>query len=391
MAFRGTLRTIGRYEVLGKAGDGGLARVYKCRDPASGKIVAVKVVRFTSDNDPVILKRFEREGQAANRLHHPNIVRGYSFGHEADFFYLVMEFVEGQDLGQRIKERSRLPEQESVDIVIQVAQGLHYAHQQGIIHRDVKPENILLTPEGQAKLIDLGLAKTFSEDLDLTRSHTGLGTPNYMAPEQFQDARKVDLRCDIYSLGATLYRALSGLMPFSGRGPFSILEKKVHNDLIPPRELIPTLSAQTDWAIRRAVQADPNQRQATCLEFIQNLTEKDRDSTSCWDRRGRGRVRYSSEKEVGCLFIEDRNQRACWGKVRDISASGIGLILNRPFETGTILSIGLPRAGPRPTRPVFARVVRAHEESSATWIVGCAFEQELSESDIRVLRGVPGT
>jgi serine/threonine protein kinase len=389
MAFRGTLRTIGGYEVLGKAGDGGLACVYKCRNPASGKIVAVKVVRFTSNDDPVILKRFEREGQAANRLNHPNIVRGYDFGHEADFFYLVMDFVEGQDLGRRIKEKGRLPEQESLDIVIQVAQGLHYAHQHGIIHRDVKPENILLTAEGQAKLADLGLAKAFTEDLDLTRSHAGLGTPNYMAPEQFQDAKRVDPRCDIYSLGATLYRALTGLMPFAGRGPFSILEKKVHNDLVPPRELIPTLSAQTDWTVRRAVRADPNQRQASCLEFIQNLTEKHRESTPGWDRRGR--VRYPSQKEVECLFIEDRNQRVCWARVRDISASGIGLIFNRPFETGTVLSIGLPRAGPKPTRTVFARVVRAQEQCSATWIVGCAFSQELSDSDIRALRGVPGT
>src|SRR5262249_12754491 len=196
MVFRGTLKTLGGYEVLGKAGDGGLACVYKCRNPASGKIVAIKVVRFTSNDDPVILKRFEREGQAAQMMTHPNIVRGYTLGQEADFFYLVMEFVEGQDLGQRIKEKGRLPEQESLNIVLQVAEGLHYAHQHGIIHRDVKPENILLTAEGQAKLADLGLAKTFSGDSELTRSHSGLGTPNYMAPEQFQDAKRVDLRCD---------------------------------------------------------------------------------------------------------------------------------------------------------------------------------------------------
>src|SRR5258708_39679515 len=99
-------------------------------------------------------------------------------------------------------------------MLIQVGQGLHYADQHGIIHRDVKPENILITAEGQAKLADLGLAKTLTEDLELTRTHTGLGTPNYMAPEQFQDAKRVDVRCDIYSLGATLYRALTGLMPF---------------------------------------------------------------------------------------------------------------------------------------------------------------------------------
>jgi serine/threonine protein kinase len=389
MVFRRTLTTIGGYEVLEKVGDGGLARVYKCRSPGSGKIVAIKVVRFTPNDDPVILKRFEREGEAAHRLNHPNIVRGYASGHEANYFYLVMEFVEGQDLAQRIKDKGRLPEKDSLDIVIQVAQGLHYAHQHGIIHRDVKPENILITAEGQAKLADLGLAKTLTEDLELTCTHTGLGTPNYMAPEQFQDAKRVDVRCDIYSLGATLYRTLTGLMPFSGRSGFSILEKKVHNDLVPPRELIPTLSAQIDWAIRRAVRADPNQRPATCLDFMQSLTEKDRGPTTAWDRRGR--VRYRSQKEVECLFIEERNTRACRAKVHDVSASGIGLIFPRSFEMGTVLGVELPRAGAKPTRTLFAKVVRAHEQSSAAWIVGCAFNQELSDSDIRTLRGVFGS
>jgi serine/threonine protein kinase len=386
MIFRGTLKNVGGYEVLDKIGNGGLACVYKCRHPSTGNIVAIKVARFTSNDDPVILKRFEREGQATHMLNHPNIVRSYSFGHEDDFFYLVMDYVEGQDLGRRIKDKGRLQEKESLDIVIQVARGLHYAHQHGIIHRDVKPENILITADGQAKLADLGLAKTLAEDLDLTRSHTGLGTPNYMAPEQFQDARTVDLRCDIYSLGATLYRALTGLTPFSGRGDISIWEKKVHNDLVPPRELVPTLSAQTDWAVRRAVRADPNQRPDTCLDFIQTLTEKQQDSTSIGDHRNR--ARYGSQKEVECVFIEDRTPCACRAKVRDISASGIGLIFNRSFETGTVLGFELPRTGPKQTRSIFARVVRAEEQCSATWIVGCAFIQELDESDIQALRGV---
>jgi serine/threonine protein kinase len=387
MVFRGTLKTVAGYEVLGKVGDGGLACVYKCRHPDSGKIVAIKVVRFTSNDDPVILKRFEREGQATHLLNHPNIVRSYGFGQEADFFYLVMDFVDGQDLGRCIEDKGRLQEKESLDIVIQVARGLHHAHQHGIIHRDVKPENILITADGQAKLADLGLAKTLTEDLDLTRSHTGLGTPNYMAPEQFQDARTVDPRCDIYSLGATLYRALTGLIPFSGRGDVGIWEKKVHNDLIPPRELIPTLSVQTDWAVRRAVRADPNQRPETCLDFIQALTDKQQDSIPTWDQV---RARYGSQKEVECIFIEDRTPCACWATIRDISASAIGLSLNRTFETGTVLGIELPRTGSKPTRSIFARVLRAQEQCSATWTVDCALNEELSESEIRILRGVPG-
>jgi len=388
MVFRRKFKTIGGYEVLGQVGGGSMASVYKGRDPVTGEIVAIKVVQSTSSDDPVIRMRFEREGQAIRMLNHPSIVRGYVFGHEEDFFYLIMEFVEGQDLSRRIKEKGRLPEKESLGIIIQIAQGLHHAHQQGIIHRDVKPANIMLTAEGQAKLADLGMAKTFGEDFDLTRSRTGMGTPNFMAPEQFQDAKRVDVRCDVYSLGATLYMAVTGSMPFSGRWPFSILEKKVNDDLIPPRELAPTLSEQIDLAIRRAVRADPNQRYATCLDFIEALTGKNQESshsTVPWERRGR--VRYDSRMEVECLLVECRNHRAGLAKVRDVSASGIGLIFNRPFELGTILGVELPRVDLKPNRTLFARVVRAHEQPSAKWIVGCAFNQELTDSDIRALRG----
>jgi serine/threonine protein kinase len=379
MVFGRKFKTIGGYEVLGKVGGGSMASVYKGRDPATGEIVAIKVVQSTSSDNPVVLRRFEREGQAVRLLNHPSIVRGYAFGHEGDLFYLIMEFVEGQDLSQRIQEKGCLTEKESLNIIIQIARGLHHAHQQGIIHRDVKPENIMLTAEGQAKLADLGMAKTFGEDFDLTRSRTGMGTPNFMAPEQFQDAKRVDVRCDVYSLGATLYMTVTGSMPFSGRWPLSILEKKINNDLIPPRELAPTLSEQTNLAVRRAVRADPNQRYPTCLDFIEALTGKN------WDRRSM--VRYDSRKEVECLFIEGSKQCACLARVQDVSASGIGLIFSRPFEPGTLLSIELPRIDLKPIRTLFASVVQAHEHPPAKWIVGCAFSQELNDSDLRALRG----
>src|SRR5262249_3054930 len=154
----------------------------------------------------------------------------------------------------------------------QVAQGLHRAHKLGLIHRDVKPDNILLTAEGLAKLADLGLVKELEADLNLTRTGRGLGTPHFMAPEQFRNAKNADARCDIYSMAATLYMMVTGELPFKSCGPPDAWMKKIHNELKPAREVVPTLSERIDWAIRRAMSADPNQRPAACREFVEDLT-----------------------------------------------------------------------------------------------------------------------
>src|SRR5205823_407510 len=154
----------------------------------------------------------------------------------------------------------------------QVAQGLHRAHKHNLVHRDVKPDNVQVTADGVAKLADLGLVKETETDLNLTMTGRGLGTPHFMAPEQFRNAKNADVRCDIYSLGATLYMMVTGELPFRSTGPLDAWMKKVNNDLIPPRELVPILSERIDWAIRRAMSADPEQRPVTCREFVEDLT-----------------------------------------------------------------------------------------------------------------------
>jgi serine/threonine protein kinase len=155
-----------------------------------------------------------------------------------------------------------------------VAQGLHRAHKENLVHRDVKPDNILVTADGIAKLADLGLVKETETDLNLTRTGRGLGTPHFMAPEQFRNAKNADIRCDIYSLGATLYQMVTGELPFRSNGPLDAWMKKVHNDLVPPRQIVPDLSERLDWAIRRAMSADPGKRPASCREFVEDLTGK---------------------------------------------------------------------------------------------------------------------
>jgi serine/threonine protein kinase len=266
------LQTVGNYDLLEKIAEGGMGAIYKGRHRETGTVVAVKIMPAQTASNSVMLKRFEQEFRAASMLNHPNIVRALDFGDNGTTPYLVMEFVEGESLGQKIERDGRLPETEAIRLIAQVAQGLHRAHKQGLIHRDVKPDNILVTPDGQAKLADLGLVKEIETDLNLTRTGRGLGTPHFMAPEQFRNAKNATIQCDIYSLGATLYMMVTGELPFRSNGPLDAWMKKIQNELTPPRKLVSDLSERVDWAIRRAMSAAPEQRPATCREFVEDLT-----------------------------------------------------------------------------------------------------------------------
>jgi serine/threonine protein kinase len=267
-----TLQSIGNYDLLEKIAEGGMGAIYKARHRQSGQVVAIKIMPPHMAGNNVLLKRFEQEFRAASRLDHPNIVRALDYGDTGSTPYLVMEFVEGESLGQKIERDGALSETEAIKLIAQVAQGLHRAHKQGMIHRDVKPDNILVTPDGQAKLADLGLVKEVDADLNLTRTGRGLGTPHFMAPEQFRNAKNADIRCDVYSLGATLYMMVTGELPFKSNGPLDAWMKKMQNELVLPRQINPNLSERVEWAIRRAMNRDPEQRPASCREFVEDLT-----------------------------------------------------------------------------------------------------------------------
>src|SRR5207302_9263017 len=161
-----------------------------------------------------------------------------------------------------------LTEEEAIRLVAQICQGLHRAHKQKLIHRDVKPDNILLNPDGMAKLTDLGLVKDADNEMNLTKTGRGLGTPNYMAPEQFRDAKNADVRCDVYSLGATLYTLVTGEVPFGKVGPLECWLRKQRNEIPSPREVNPAISERLDWAIMRAMSGDADKRPASCKEFV---------------------------------------------------------------------------------------------------------------------------
>jgi serine/threonine protein kinase len=266
------VQSCGNYDLIEKVAEGGMGAIYKGRHRETGQLVAIKIMPKHMASNKVLLRRFEQEFRAASQLDHPNIVRGYDFGYVDDMPYLVMEFVEGESLGTMLERQGRMPVNDAIKLIVQVAQGLHRAHKQGLIHRDVKPDNILVTRDGTAKLADLGLVKTADADLNLTKTGRGLGTPHFMSPEQFRDAKNADARCDIYSLGATLYMMVTGELPFRSNGPLDAWMKKINNDLVPPRQIVPEIPERCEWAILRAVNPDKELRPVTCREFVEDLT-----------------------------------------------------------------------------------------------------------------------
>jgi serine/threonine protein kinase len=352
-------------------------------------LAAIKVPQARMVENPVFLKRFEQEFGVARLLEHPHLVRVFQFGYVDGKPYIAMEFIEGRSLGVRISREGALPEGESVRIIAQVASALQAAHKRKIIHRDVKPDNILLDASGHARLTDLGLAKDVEADLDLTRPLRGMGTPNFIAPEQFDDAKHADARCDTYSLAATLYMSVTGVPPFQARNTLSIWKKKLSNDLAPPRQLAPHLSERIERVIYRAMSPDPDARPATCEQFVRELVEErpapssstPLPSRSAPDRRAY--VRYGSQLKGSCRALSADRKHRWTAQIRDISASGLGLILNRRFEPGTVLRVKLPGSSSR--RLYLIRVVRVQKQADRRWIVGCVFPRPLTDEEVRSL------
>ena len=259
----------GRYRVGPKIGAGGMAVVYRGYDALLGRGVAIKVLRDQYAADPAFLARFEREAQAVAALTHPNIINIFDVGVDGGTHYFVMELVDGPNLKEVIQAHGPLPPDDAVGIMLQVLAGLGYAHARGLVHRDVKPQNILLPPDGTAKVTDFGIAKALS-DATLTEAGIGLGTVHYISPEQAR-GEPATPASDLYSAGVTLYEALTGRLPFTADSAVGVAVRHVHDPPPPPARINPRLPAQLSSLTLHALEKDPAARFASAKEMAAAL------------------------------------------------------------------------------------------------------------------------
>lgn len=391
-----------RFEFGELIGSGGLGSVFRGLDRSTGQAVAIKVLKLKLSENRTAHERLAREFRAAHTLDHPNIVRAIAHEVDGETSFVVYELVEGRSVGDRIDAEGRIAEPEAVRIITQVAQALHFAHQRQVIHRDVKPDNILLLPDGRAKLTDFGLVKDYeADDPDLTRQASGLGTPHYMAPEQFVNARAADARCDVYSLGATLFNMVTGVMPFDARIPLAILAKKELGQLS-ARAHVPELSERIEVAIRTAIDPDPDKRPQTTLKFFELLTRRRRSPADltltpapvkllekpATNRRAWARhpFRVGACGRLDVSIHSDNTEPEIWPMIiQDLSAGGMGVLLVRRFEVGTILSVELCKGLDGNPISVQLRVVRVARDQAGQWLHGCKLLKPLPGSVLNFL------
>jgi len=238
------------YKILGKIGAGAMAFVYKAKQLSLNRTVAIKVLPRRFTENPEYVQRFYKEGQAAGKLNHPNIVQAIDVGEAGGYHYFVMEYVEGKTIADDFVGGNCFGEQEAIDIIIQVAHALIHAHHHGLVHRDVKPKNIMINTHGVVKLADMGLARE-TTDIEAAQSEAGkaYGTPYYIAPEQIRGKIDIDGRADIYGLGATFYHMVTGVVPFTGDDSAEIMRKHLREKLVPPDHINTSLSAGTSEVI----------------------------------------------------------------------------------------------------------------------------------------------
>ena len=269
---RAGMNRLGAYEIVSRLGEGGMGAVYKGRETESGRFVAIKVLNRRYADNAGFLTRFKRESTVGRELDHPHIVRTLGFGEDRGNHFIALELMEGDDLSRKLKAKKVFPEREALEIVRPVAAALQYAHERGLVHRDVKPSNIMFAADGTVKLSDFGLVKsTDPEASHLTVTGVALGTPHYIAPEQALGGHDLDVRADLYALGATLYHLVTGRTPFAGATPLEVIQKHLSEKLTPPDELNPEVGDGCVALIEKLMAKSRDDRYATPAALLADV------------------------------------------------------------------------------------------------------------------------
>jgi serine/threonine-protein kinase len=263
---------LGDFELRRELGQGGMGKVYLARQISLDRQVAIKTLSRDLAKKPDFVARFEREAKAMAKIDHPNVVKIYAVDSFQGIHFAAIEYIDGQSLQKVLDTHGRLSISDALHVAIICAEALRHAHLENMVHRDIKPDNILLTRKGIVKVADFGLAKAIDDDVSMTQSGTGLGTPLYMAPEQARNAKHVDHRVDVYALGATLYHMLTGKLPFTGKTSLEVIMAKEKNKPPSARSLRSEIPEKLDLILDRMLAKDPQHRHRNCEEVLKDLT-----------------------------------------------------------------------------------------------------------------------
>jgi tetratricopeptide (TPR) repeat protein/predicted Ser/Thr protein kinase len=290
-----------RYHIVQQLGEGGMGEVYLARDRELDRDVALKVIRLDLSSHPAILERFKREIQLSSNITHKNILRVYDLGEAAGVKFLTMQYIEGQDLASLMRRSGRLPLTQVVDIFRQSCEGLQAAHEQGVIHRDLKPQNILIDTRGRVAIADFGLAKSYQQ-VSLTEAGKVIGTPHYMSPEQVKGI-PLDQRSDLYSLGIILYEMLTGTVPFTGSSAYEVMMQRTQRTPRPASDHNPKIPPYLLKILERCLQADPTLRYGSASEILHDLDAQTFHSSLKYRVRRRGRLAAVAAVIAGIVLL----------------------------------------------------------------------------------------
>jgi serine/threonine protein kinase len=344
-----TPNQLGDFQLVKKLGSGGMGTVYKAVQLSMDRDVALKILHEHLASDPNFVRRFYREAKTSGKLDHPGIVRGIFVGEDRGRHYFAMEFVEGENLDAVVPKQGRLPVRESVRLIVDVARALHYAHGKEMVHRDIKPGNIMVGDDGVVKLTDLGLARALKES-NVTQSGEVFGTPAYMAPEQVLSPRDVDGRADIYALGVTLYVLLAGEKPFPADPSLHAILTRGEQPYVPARRHNPSVPEALDAVVEKALAPERERRFQTAAELADALEA----------------IELPAENDRTAPRLEDRAPR-------ERRASGLAVALGGALVALLVLVyLGWSRSAPSPSKSNHA-IAERPDEVIAEALVAAAF------------------